>query len=507
MNWLDRTINFISPQTGLKRTRARVMAKFVENMAYDGVRSTRRQGGWYTTNASGNAEIGTANATLRNNARDLCRNNAYGRKAKREWAKRVVGYGIKPRPDTGNPALNETIKGYWDQWARQCCSDHRINFGAAQKLIVSSCYESGEVLVRLWDRRPEDGLAVPFQIQILESDYLDADRTVQIDTGYIIQGVQFNLVGRIEGYWLYTYHPGEVIQATALRSTIASKFIPARYILHHAEVDRPGDVRAVTRLAAVMARLKDLDEYADAEIMRKKIEACLVAMVTQSDGADGQTFGSVAVDSEGKKIEEMRPGMIAYGTPGADVKFYSPQPSGDYAEHKKVELREVAAGLEIPYVVLDDNLEAVNYSSYRGGLLAFRDAIEEYRWNWLIPQVLDPIYQKFINTLWLLGKIPEPVTAVAWDPPPFDLLDREAEAKADRAELQIGKKSWPQLVGEQGNDPEVQFTEIAAWKDRLKEAGVTFANYKIDDTRETVSGEIPGKIQEEKSDGEANETQ
>jgi capsid protein len=194
--------------------------------------------------------------------------------------------------------------------------------------------------------------------------------------------------------------------------------------------------------------------------------------------------------------------MIMYGAPGAGVEFFSPPSSGDYAEHKKTELREVAVGLDIPYVVLDDNLEAVNYSSYRGGSLAFRDAVDEYRSNWLIPQVLDPIWRRFIDKLYALGKLSAPSYGVVWDPPPFDLLDREAEAKADRLELQIGKTTWPQLVAKTGKDPEAQAKEIAVWKDRLDEAGVSFAsttsdkdggNGNAEKSESDGAGETPGK--------------
>jgi capsid protein len=201
-------------------------------------------------------------------------------------------------------------------------------------------------------------------------------------------------------------------------------------------------------------------------------------MITQPEGADGPTLGSAAVDSNGLKIEDLKPGMLMYGAPGVDVKFFSPTTSGDYAAHKKSELREVAVGLDIPYVVLDDNLEAVNYSSYRGGLLAFRDAIDEYRWNWLIPKVLNPIYRRFIDKLYAIGKISSANYSVNWDPPNFDLLDREAEAKADEIELRIGKKTYPQLVGEQGNDPDEQVAQIKKYKPLLDEAGVTFSNVK-----------------------------
>lgn len=471
MNALDQLISWLSPQAGLRRARARAAANVI--LGYEGVRSDRRQGGWVTSGTSGNAEMSTSVSKLRDNARDLTRNNPYARRAVREWSKRVVGTGINPRPATGNAKLDATIKQFWDQWSVRCMSDRRMPFSAAQKLIVSSAFVSGECLVRLWDRRSADKLAVPFQIQVLESDYLDTGKTQTTDTGYIVHGIQFNRLGAIEGYWLYGQHPGDVV-STNLRG-LTSRFIPADSVLHHIEVDRPGDVRAVSRFAAVMAKLRDLDEMADAVIVRKKIEACLTAFISQPDGVDGPTAGAVATDSSGNRIETFQPGMVMYGQPGTSAEFFAPTSNSDYSAYKKTELREVAVGLDIPYILLDDNMEAVNYSSFRGGLLAYRDAIEEYRWNWLIPQILDPIWTKFIDTLFMMGEIPEPVYVHEWDPPPFDLLDRGAEAEADRQELQIGKKTWPQLVSERGYNPEAQLAEIAKWKQPLEDAGVTFA--------------------------------
>jgi lambda family phage portal protein len=471
LNWLDRAIDWLSPAMGLKRARARHIQEVL--LGYEGVRSTRRQGGWNTAQNSGNAEMGVALTKLRDNARDLVRNNAYAKKAVREWSKRVVGWGITPQADTGSASLNEIIDQYWEQWVPQCMSDRRLGFYAAQKLICRAAFESGECLVRIWDRRIQDQLAVPFQIQILESDYLDINQTKTLETGYILHGIEFDPIGRIRGYWLFGQHPGDVVN-TRLGRNLASRFVPAEVILHHAEIERPGDVRAVTRFAPVMNKLRDVDEYADAEIVRKKIEACLTAMITQPEGADGPTMGSLVTDADGNKVEKFQPGMIMYGAQGVSAEFFAPSSSGDFASHKKTELREVSTGLGIPYVTLADDLSDVNYSSYRGGAVAYRDDIDEYRWNWFIPQVLDPIWRKFVDTLYLMGGIPEANYGVKWNPPPFDLLDRESESKADMTELLIGKKTWPQMLGEQGRDPEKQFTEIAAWKPRLDSVGVSF---------------------------------
>ena len=468
--WLDKAITWLSPENGLRRAKARALADIL--LAYEGVRSSRRAGGWNPTGTSGNAEIGTSLAKLRDNARALARDNAYAKRAVREWSKRVVGYGITPQADTGSDAVNAVIDSYWLRWVNECSTDQRTNFYAEQKRIVRAAFESGECLIRRWTRRPSDGLAVPFQIQVLEADYLDTGKTETLNDGYIIHGVEFDPIGRIRAYWLFGQHPGEVV-AYAARG-MNSKRVDAQYVLYHGELERPGDVRAVTRFAPVMNKLRDIDEYADAEIFRKKTEACVAANVTSPEGPDAEPLGGRLTDAYGNVIEQLQPGMISYSAPGQGIEFLAPASSGDFAEHKKVELREVAAGLGIPYTILADDLSDVNYSSYRGGAVSFREDVDEYRWNWLIPQVLDPVWRGFIDALALIGAIPTLNYGVKWNPPPFDLLDREAEARADEKELQIGKQTFAQMVGNQGRDPEKQMQEIEKWKPRLDAAGVSF---------------------------------
>ena len=470
LNWFDKAISFVAPRLSVRRLQARRAEQVL--LSYDGVRSERRQGGWTTIGTSGNAENGPALAKLRDNARDCDRNNAYAKKAKRRWSKRVVGWGITPQAQTGSAELDRRIDAYWKKWVKQCCSDRRMNFYAVQQLAVESAFVSGEVLVRLWDRRAGDNLAVPFQLQLLEPDYLDSSKTQALDGGrYIIQGVQFDALGRIEGYWLFSQHPGEVLLTS--RKAFESKLVPADLVLHHAQIERPGDVRAVPRVSVTVSKLRDVAEYADAEIVRKKTAACMVGSV-ETPEVESATAGAVTTDLAGDRIEEFRPGMMLYPPPGGKTSFFAPPDSGDFAAHKKSELREVAAGLDIPYVVLADDLSDVNYSSFRGGAIDERDGVEQYRQNWLIPQLLDPIWEKFCRTLVLMGAIPDQDVPVKWNPPPFDLLDRLEEAKADEKELGLGKVTWPQLVGNQGYDPEEQIQQIEKWKPRLEAAGVNF---------------------------------
>ena len=74
-----------------------------------------------------------------------------------------------------------------------------------QALIVRTTAESGDGIVRFRQRLAQDNFRVPLQLQVLEGDYLDISRTMGFATGSVVQGVQFNLFGQREAYWLYNY--------------------------------------------------------------------------------------------------------------------------------------------------------------------------------------------------------------------------------------------------------------------------------------------------------------
>ena len=55
----------------------------------------------------------------------------------------------------------------------------------------------------------------------------DVARTTGTATGHVIRGVQFNLFGQREAYWLYNYHPGGVYMLNP-RGGILRLCLPAR---------------------------------------------------------------------------------------------------------------------------------------------------------------------------------------------------------------------------------------------------------------------------------------
>ena len=363
MNALDRLISVFAPEAAYRRAQYR--AAMQVTLAYDGAKSGRRTDGWVSGSGDVNTEVGAGLVALRNRSRDLLRNNPYASKAVNELVSNTVGTGIVPQAKTGSSELDSIIDAEWPYFAENCDPGGQLDFYGMQSLVVRTTAESGDGIIRFRSRLQKDNLRVPLQIQALEGDYLDASRTTGTATSPIVMGVQFNLIGQRQSYWLYDDHPGG-LYSTNSRGGLQSRPVPADQVMHTYRMLRPGQVRGVPWLAPVMLALRDLDDYRDAERLRKKTEACLAGIVTRPEGASGLPIGSRSTDAKtGNMLERMYPGMIEYLKPGEDIKFNSPAATGGYREYLMAELQGVGAGVDVPYELLSGDLSNVNYSSDR----------------------------------------------------------------------------------------------------------------------------------------------
>jgi lambda family phage portal protein len=503
MNWIDKAVAAVSPQAGLRRMRARVALNAVAELGYDAAKAGRRTDGWMRPGSSANAEVADSLTKLRDSMRDLVRNNPLARKAIWELKAKAVGTGITPQARTGDIKLNKRVDELFAKWAPECNAEgRRVGFYSMQALAARTIFESGECLARFRPRRKSDGLTVPLQVQLLEPDFVDHTKTEELKSGYVIQGVEFNKLGKEVACWLYPTHPGDVVNTSWFRRgrNVSERIEaypdnPLAGLERGYIMERAGQVRGVPWGVASIMPMHDLDGYADAERVRKRVEACLAAFITSAESGTDPAIGVQTTDSNGNTVESFEPGMIVRTRPGESVTFAEPKAVGGYPEYIRGEQRTIAAGWLIPYEILTGDLSQINYSSYRGGLLSFRDIVEDFRWNILIPFFCDPVWRKFIQAAILAGLLPEDTPYdVEWAPPPFNLLDREAEALADIFELRIGKKSWPQLVGEQGLDAQKHLETIAEWNKKFDDLGVVLDC----DPRKTARAGVAQKSNEDK---------
>lgn len=464
MNRLERLIGYVSPSWRAKREYARMSLEIAERQ-YEGASRNRRTAGWITGGGSANSEIFSALPTLRNRSRDLVRNNGYARRAISILVSAMVGDGVKAK-------FQMDLQGQvFARWQTYCDADGLTSFSGLLELIENTRRVSGEALVRFRVRRAEDGFEVPLQLQVLEPDHIDSSRNETLANGYIMSGVQFNTLGQRVGYWLFREHPGEIVN-TLRAAGRESVFVPASEVIHYFKRERPSQVRGVPDVTAAIMRMRDLDDYESAELVRKKIEACFSVFITNNQPSVTALAGSEAA-SNGRAVDKLAPGMVAHLANGEGIEFATPSVNAGYGDYVKSQLRAIAAAFGITYEQLTCDLSSVNYSSIRAGLIEFKRQIVRDQWNLMVPQLLVPIMQRWVQLAQLRGYTAFDMP-LEWTMPKFEWTDPLKEILGDKEAVRAGFKTLPEVIRSMGYDPDQVFKEAAETKQKLADMGLTF---------------------------------
>ncbi len=470
MDLVTRALRFVSPSAAFKRARTLQALDLIEKRGYEGASKGRRVKNWRTASTSANAELQSAHVTLRNRSRDLFRNDS--------WAKRggeiivECAAGAVPKPETGNDALDAEIVAAFEEWSQACDAEEDDDFFGLQDQAVQSIVESGDVLMRRRRRRSSDRLAVPLQLQLMEPDHLDASEVRNVGTGLdVVHGIELDRLNRRAAYWLYPTHPGEV--GIYRPQGLTSRRIPADQIAHGFRKTRPGQLVGVPWVSSAMIDLRDLGDYEHAEQVRKKIEACLSVFVTTNDPSDLPELGSEGEDDDGP-LETLEPGMIEYLKHGEDIQTVNPSPSSGYDAYTRSRLHKIATGMGIPYMLLTGDVSRANWSSYKAGIVPFKQMIRRFQKRVMLRKVCRPAWRWFIDAAYAAGRISEINYGVQWTLPGLEPIDRLKEVMADQMEARIGKTAMQEIIRASGRDPEQVLREIIEWASKTDAAELVF---------------------------------
>lgn len=455
LGWWDRLTLSVAPKWTMERMRARRVAEFVARN-YEAAQGGRRTSGWSTNRADANSILRSAGPVLREHARDLVRNNGNALRAQAIVCDNTVGWGITPRPLGPDVAQNKAALARWKAWAvdsSEIDPERQMNFLGLLAQAMASIFTDGEVLLRRRVRRPDDGLSVPLQVQVLEADLLDVGKDLETPTGEVVQGVQFDKVGRRVGYWIFPKHPG------AARSIGESRFVPASEILHVRMPGRPGQVRGVSWLGAAIAPLKNLDTFEDAELLKQQIAACFAAFVTDMDGMGAPIGVEGEAEAGDDRIpEEFEPGMIVQLPPGKTVTAANPPTLTSDALPTR-NLRRIAATIGITYEDLTGDFSQVNFSSARMGRIAHMGRVRAWQHQMLIPQACAGVWSWFTQALEIGGAVP---MGAEWTATPLPMIEPDKEILGLTRAVRGGFMTFSSALREQGIDPETHWAEYAA---------------------------------------------
>jgi lambda family phage portal protein len=313
---------------------ARLLAtgKLVPSTGFEGSQMQRRLLAWRAGSESINSLMLQGGELQRARARQLVRTNPYASNAAASFAAHAVGCGIKPSSLVEDGALKDQIQRLWLAWTDEADAD----VYGLQTMAARAMFEAGECFFRFRARRPEDGLTVPLQLQMLSSEHLPLGKCETLPSGNeIIFGIELDRIGRRVAYHFQRTHPGDVRQ----RGVGETVRVSAEQVLHVFHPIAEGQIRGVPWVTPAMVRLWLLDQYDDAELDRKKVAAMFAGFVTRPGPDDVMGEDGAQKDADGAALIGLQPGTMQLLLPGEDIKFSDPADVGGsyeaFGEHAR----------------------------------------------------------------------------------------------------------------------------------------------------------------------------
>jgi len=482
-NPVDAIFEYFSPEKALKRRAARNVLALYEAGIPSTLRKFRRDTG------SANNDVQKGAVPVRVQARHLEQNHDIARGALRVLVNNVVGpvgIGIEPQPRRRDGTIHAeyaaALREAYRDWCKKPEVTHRHHWSKAQRLACKTWLRDGEAFAQtITGLVPSlnHGTRVPYSLELMEPDMVPMHHN---NGSTIRQGVELNAWGRPVAYWVHKNHPGEWVAGQAASDL---KRISADNMLHLACIDRLHQVRGVSEFASVITRLEDIKDYEESERIAAKISAMLTGYIKKGT-PDLYSPESLPRDEQGNPLPRdiaFQPGMIIDNLGiGEEIGLIdSKRPNPNVITFRQGQLRAVAAGLGGSYSSISRDYNGT-YSSQRQELVEqwvhYATLADEFT-----GQFVQPVWEQFVEAARISGVVPRPADVlpdsaddalfIAQSMPWIDPL---REAKAWHQLVQDGFASEPEVIRKRGGNPRDVLEQIADWRKKTAEKGLTFAS-------------------------------
>lgn len=426
----------------LNRARVWIARRILAAAGYEGATTSRRGDGWSARSGAADDVALGGLQKLRDRSRHMVRNHWAATRAVDVLAAHVVGAGILPSC-RDNAAYHDLLK----RWARpqsQVGAQKGHGLGAVQRLVFRTVVESGSALVvRQWRTSRqirERALVMPFQLAVLEPEWLDSGRDGTLPSGHrVIHGIEYDSTDWPVAYWLHTENPGSTLRL----ATSPSRRVPAHDVCHVYWQKRAGQTIGIPWFHAVLLKLRDFDEYEDAQLLRQKIAAMFVAFVRNSPDSAWDTDDEI----------ELYPGRVQRLEFGEEVEFSKPPEVSGFGEYSSITLHSIAAGIGLTYEDLSGDYSRVNFSSARMGSLVARVLTYQWQFEMMIGQLCQSLDEWTREGARFHG-VNATGAGTLWTPPRRELIDPSREVGAIERAIAAGLTSRQEEVRKLGRNVE-----------------------------------------------------
>lgn len=480
-NLIDKTIEFFSPESALRRETARKILSV--QRAYEAAQPSRLRKK-KTDPGSGDAIVERAGESLRLQARYLDENHDLARGVLNCLVNNVIGRGITVEPQVKNPdgslakKVNDQLLELWEEWVRFPEVTWEYHWNHMLRLLARCWFRDGEVLIKHiqgTSKSINHGTLVPYSLELIEADYLPFDLSDQKKR--IIHGVEKDTWRRPRAYYLYKEHPGDLNTMVTRQDTV--RFAADR-IVHLKIADRISQTRGVSVFASVLTRMEDIKDYELSERMAAKVAASICAYIRKN--IDGP-MNAMTTDDSGNRLMKMQPGMIFDNLlPGEEVGMIdSNRPNTMLEQFRNGQLRAVAAGTCTSFSSIAKDYNGT-YSAQRQELVEQSVHYAVLR-DYFIERCVRPIWEQFVEMAALSGQLDIPDGSInqrslkkaGFQGPNMPWIDPKKEGEAEMIAVGAGFKSRAQVIRERGGNPQDVFEQIRQEREQEKEAGLSFS--------------------------------
>lgn len=431
-------------------------------------------------------------------SRSLAQTMPITRLINRKYANHVVS-SCRMKWHTGDPAVDKQYNDAWQTWMRVADKGGRHHYRKLTKLAVEGVLRDAGVLGQ-YDRR--EGFT---QIGIIEYDRISSNGIFNADVPGLIGGFGIDANGR------ETF--ARVWERTLYGYFINPQEIPRAQYCHVFDTDRYDACKGVTAYHTVLQATRDYKETANAEKLAAKRNSKLALIVkTMFGGAAAPAvslFGGDETAGSGSNpaqtsvnTQTVNDVADAYMFPTEDMKAHvSDRPSDGWRWLMEQNIREIAAGLDLPFGVV------WHMVGLGGPAARFEIAQANRVFMAFLNDIIEPMWHRPIVGAWVTMEIEQgrlPFTPFWFNfkcPRPKSItIDAGRDSKSGIAENAAGLSSATNWFADEDQDFEEETDRITyeAWYRRnaiqsnpkYVQAGVTLSEVRMLGATSTTRADV-----------------
>jgi lambda family phage portal protein len=478
-------------------------------------RFTAGFGPWY---GAPGAEISYERAVAAAVSLDLLTSNTSVATLVENFAVYAIGNGLtlsaRPKHDVlgispeAARALSHDIETKWALWAAnavECDASQRHNVHQLATANFKSWLLTGEGAF-LMDWRKGNGALTHTKVKLIDPRQIDQSITRVTDDGCILQGIQFDKVGRLVGFWIRPFVLGNFSMAPQPVFVAARTSWGRARAVHLFDLLVPGQVRGLSPLIAALSPAHSKATHREFTLAAAFIQS-MTATTIESDMPTKEALGQFQVNdalqgygnatsmaewAKGKgefyteaKVQ-LQPGVISHLAAGDKLKLHrSETPNATYDPFDKSLSRETAKAAGSSAEDLSGDYSQTSFSASRlAQELPFR--INERRRMAIVKPFYQTVFASWLEEQIETGAIELPSGApefwqakdaycsALWRGAGKPTSDPLKTAQADVLEIENGLSTQEIKLGERGLDFEEVVAQRKSEREQLEAAGLPY---------------------------------